>query len=97
MNQARPPLQEAIGKASGGGANVDTDKARRIDSKVIQRGLQLESPAADILFPRGETDVCIGHHGGPRFRDWLAFDVDLPSHHSPRGLIHGWEKTAFNK
>jgi hypothetical protein len=97
MNQTGAPLQEAIGEPTGGGANVDTDKARRIDSEVIQRGLQLESPAADILFPHGETDVRIGCHGSPRLGDWLAFNKDLPSHHSPRGLIHSWKKTAFNK
>jgi hypothetical protein len=44
-----------------------------------------------------DTDVRIGCHGSPRLGDWLAFNKDLPSHHSPRGLIHSWKKTAFNK
>ena len=45
----RAVLQQAVSKASGGRAHIETDFSRDVDAPVFESALQLESAAADIL------------------------------------------------
>ena len=47
------PAKQAIGKSARGRAHVDATKPRGIDTKAIQRRLQLQASAPNVLFPLG--------------------------------------------
>ena len=57
VDARRAALQQAIGEAAGGGADVEADLARDIDREMIERGFQLESAAADVARLREQFDL----------------------------------------
>ena len=52
-------LQQAIGEAAGGGAEIRHDQAGDIDAEMSQRGFQLDAAAADVAQLRGHFDARI--------------------------------------
>jgi Mg-chelatase subunit ChlI len=42
-------LQQTIGEAAGGSADIETDLARDVDVPVFERALQFEAAPADVL------------------------------------------------
>ena len=68
-------LQQAVGKAAGGGADVETDSTGDVDLPVVEGGLKLESAAADVgHVVAEETDSGIRCDGSARFVDFLFVD-----------------------
>ena len=97
MHAGGTALQKTISESASGGSDIDTDKTRGIDGKMIQRRLEFEAAPADILFPCGETEFRIRRNGHPCFGDGLAFDVNLAGHDGAGGLIQSLEKAAFDE
>ena len=97
MDQTGSPLKQAVREPASGGADINTDEPGRIDREVIQCRLKLESPAAYVLFPCGETNIRIGGNRGSRLGNRLSSDKNLPGHDCSGGLVGVWEKTTLNE
>src|SRR5579864_3214651 len=55
----RAALEQAIGEAAGGGADVETSAALHVDGPVIERRRQLVTAAADVGHPLKQFDLSI--------------------------------------
>ena len=59
VNAARAKLQQAIGEATRGGANIKADFPAHIDSEIVKRTFQFDTSAAGI-FRRSSADFNTG-------------------------------------
>ena len=78
-------LQEAIGEAAGGGANVEAAEAVRLDAEGVEGGFELAAAAADVGLDLGEVErrAFVEHGGG--FHEGERSAAGAPGHDQPPG------------
>ena len=76
MYARRAALQQAIGEAAGGSADIEADAARDVDAEMRDGGIQLESAAADEGRLREEFDAGFGVHRLAGFRGLAPVDAE---------------------
>ncbi len=78
-------LQEAVGEAAGGGANVEAAQAVRFDAEGVESGFELTPAAADVGLKLGEVErrPFVEHGGG--FHEGERSAAGAPGHDEPPG------------
>src|SRR2546427_9470107 len=70
-----PLLQQAVGEAASGGANIKTDFAGDIDVPMLKRFFQLEAATADVLQAFAQnTEVCFCVYASASLFDFLSIN-----------------------
>src|SRR6185312_9366197 len=96
MNFGRAVLEQAIGEAAGGGADIGADSAGGIDGEALQRGFPLEAAAADVTKPAAHFDVSAGGNGTSGLIGAHAIDENVSRHDEGAGLLAGFRETVFH-
>ena len=79
-------LEQAIGKAAGRAANIQTGKARRIDTKRIKRAFELKTTAANIGNAPLHVQRQARDHLKARRSQTLTATRDQAGHKSAKGI-----------
>ncbi len=69
-------LQQGVGEAAGGGADIEADQAGDVDGEVPERAGQFEAAAADVGRPREHFHGGIGSHRLAGLGGLLAVDAE---------------------
>lgn len=90
-------LKKAVGKTAGGSAHIQTNSAVGIKFQIVERAIELFSPARDVAVGLGQGD------GGARFNGLAGFDdrfsVEQNAPGQNKGLRFGARggQSEFNK
>ena len=79
-------LEQAIGKAAGRAAHIQTGKARRIDVKRIKRAFELKTAAANVRDAPLHVQRQARGHLKTRRSQALAATRDQAGHKSAKGI-----------
>ena len=77
MHAGRAGLQQDIGKAAGGGADIEADVAGDVDREMAQRACELESAAAHVGRAREYFDGAIVVDGLPGLAAFCPLSAPL--------------------
>jgi hypothetical protein len=80
-------LEEAVGKAAGGGAEVETGEAGGVDGEGAEGGFELEPATADVGERLSELEWGIGVEGLGGFDEQAGSAADLPGHDELAGTF----------
>ncbi len=91
-------LQHAIGEATGGRADVETESSIEADGPVGERGLQLQSAAAYVAKIRAEqADGGVGREGCTGFVVLLLMDENAAGEDECLRALARRHQTPFHK
>ena len=90
-------LQQAIGEAAGGCAEVQADLAGRIDFEMLQRGLQLEAAPANESRAREDFDAAGCGHALAGLLRFAVIDQNLAGHDEGLRFFPGIGQTAVQE
>ena len=97
-DMARPALEEHIGEAAGGGANVEGHCAGGVDTERVERLHQLQSTATDPgMVGTDHADLGVHVHHGPRLLRAVPTDVDLPGENQGASLLAGLDQPLVHQ
>lgn len=91
-------LEHAVGKASGGRANIQTELSRQIDFPALQRGFELEAATADvgIVVPEQAHGGGLGNSVAGLF-NLLLIDENPAGENERLGPLTAGHEPAFDK
>ena len=87
-------LEETIGEAAGGSADVETDFAGGIDMEVGESGFEFEAAAADVFEGFGDFDARGFGDGVAGFMGFLAVHGDFAGEDEGLGFFAGIDELA---
>jgi hypothetical protein len=93
----RAVLEQAIGEAAGGSAEVNGRQPARIELEMAQTVFELESPAADIAFRDGQGQFVLRFYRIAGLPGGLAPVEDLAGQNGPLRLFAGRAKAALDE
>ncbi len=97
IDAARTMLQQAVGEAAGGGADIEASFARGVDAEILERAFQLESGAAGVFCGgSADFDVRVGGDLGSRFFAAGAVYADFSSQDHGLRFFAGFGEAAFD-
>src|SRR5664279_5510334 len=92
----RSGLQQDVGEAAGGRADIQADLAGDVEGEVAQRAGQLESAAAYVGGTREDFEDAIILHGVSGFGGLLPVEAHLAGHDQGLGFLAGFGETAVH-
>ena len=94
----RAALQEAISKASGRTADIETDEAGQINAEIIECTGQLRAGTAGVCgFAPGEFERSVNHHKAAGLGLRGAGDADASGENESLGALAGFCEAAFDE
>jgi hypothetical protein len=87
-------LEEAVGEAAGGGADVEADPVERVDGEGLEGGFEFEATASDVAGFLLDGEWGVGGDLGAGFIDEAFSAADLAGEDEAFGLFAGLAKTA---
>ena len=75
VNARGAGLQQGVGEAAGGGADIEADLAGDVDGEVAQRAGQFEAAAADVRRAREHLEAASSGDGLAGLGGFLAVDA----------------------
>src|SRR6516162_130604 len=79
VNLRGPGLEEAVGEAAGAGPDVGADRTPDVEVEVLERGLELQTPARDVGHRLAlEADGGVGGDAGSGLVDAPVVHDHLP-------------------
>ena len=98
VHARRAVLQQAVGEAAGGGADVQAQPARHIDAEMIQRRLQLQPAAAHIASALPATSMRLAASTRvARLDGFLSVDQHLAGHDESLRFLAGFGQAALDQ
>ncbi len=96
MHAGRSGLQEDVGEAAGGRADIEADFAGDVERKVVQRARELESAAAHVGRAGEHVHGAIVRDQVAGFGRLLPVDAHLSGHDEGLGFLAGFGETAVD-
>src|SRR5579863_8219029 len=90
-------LEQAIGEAAGGGADVETNAALDVDGPMIESRRQLVTAAADEGHALKQLDLSIAGHAVAGLFGFLAVEEHVPGENQSLRLFARIGQTAINQ
>ena len=97
VNLRRAALQEAIGEAAGGRADVERGHAGGIDREMIERAFEFQSAAADIFRRRGDDEFGVGRDFDGGFVQDAIAEADFAGHDGALRLLAAREMPLLDQ
>ena len=97
VDPAGAVLQQAVGEASGRGAEVDTGPAGRVDAEGRQGVGELVAAAADVGGLLRTSRVAVVGDEGAGLGDGLAVDADVARHEDRPRLLAALHEAALDE
>ena len=97
INLRRAVLEQAIGEAAGGRAEVERDQPGHVELKMFERVFEFVAAAADVFFAGVEREGVIGPDRVAGFAGGPGVDADLAGEDGAFGLFAAFAKAAFNQ
>ena len=97
VHARRSALQQAVGEAARGGADIEADLARDVERKVAQRARQFESAAADIGRAREHLHRAIVVDRLAGLGGLLPVDQHLAGHDQRLRFLAGFGEAALHQ
>ena len=93
VNATRAVLEQAIGKAAVGRANVEADAIANIDAEISESAFEFQARSAGVFCVGSKDfDLCVRGGGFAGLARELTIDADLTGHdHGLRALARGRE------
>src|SRR5262249_54880237 len=93
----RAVLQQAIGKAAGGGAQIQSGEPAHLDLEMAEGVFQFSPAAADVFFAGAQGHFVVRTHRIAGLVRRLLIDLDLASHDGALGLLAALAQALFDK
>jgi hypothetical protein len=97
INLFGPRLQQTIGKAAGGRAQIHGGLARDRELKMLEGVFEFVAAATDVFLRRGERELIRGGDGIARFPGGVAVDERLAGHDGALGLFAAFTNAAIDQ
>lgn len=90
-------LEQAVGKAAGGGADIEGDEAGDVDFEVVEGAFEFEAAAADIAWGFFDAEDGVEGDEGAGFEAGLIIDEDLAGEDEAFGLFAGGAEALLHE